>query len=250
MEPVDVITGGSPCQNLSVAGDRKGLEGDQSWLFKEQIRVTKEMRDSDKQRGRTGKDIRPRHFVWENVYGALSSPGKDDKGKDFQAVLSEIVRIAQPEAPDVPMPEGGAWPSAGVLYSDLGDWSIAWRVHDAQFWGKSIVDDSGNLVKAGTPQRRRRLAVVADFGGMSAGEILFERESLSGDSESCGEEQQTYSGTLEDCFDATGGLEQIVFENHSQDSCYRYMGDVNETVSAKYGTGGNNQPLVVTIQGA
>ena len=187
LEPVDVITGGSPCQNLSVAGDRKGLEGDQSWLFTEQIRVTKEMRDSDKQRGRTGKDIRPRYMVWENVYGALSSPGKDNKGKDFQSVLTEIVRIAQPKAPLVPMPEGGAWPSAGILYDELGTWSLAWRVHDAQFWGKSIVDNRGNLVEAGTPQRRRRLALVADFGGLSAGEILFESDRLSGDFETSGE---------------------------------------------------------------
>lgn len=202
IEPVDVITGGSPCQNLSVAGDRKGLKGDKSWLFQEQIRVTKEMRDSDKQRGRTGKDIRPRHFVWENVYGALSSPGKDNKGKDFQHVLTEIIRIVQPEAPVVPLPEGGAWPNAGMLYDEMGNWSLAWRVHDAQFWGKTVVDNRGNLVEAGTPQRRRRLALVADFGGMSAGEILFERESMSGDFESSGEARQAAPSDPERSFDS------------------------------------------------
>ena len=259
---------------------RDGLAGDQSWLFTEQIRVTKEMRDSDKQRGRTGKDIRPRYMVWENVYGALNSPGKENKGKDFQSVLTEIVRIAQPEATLVPMPEDGAWPSAGILYDELGTWSLAWRVHDAQFWGKSIVDNCGNLVEAGTPQRRRRLALVADFGGLSAGEILFESEGLSGDFETGGEARQGTPADPERSFDSAGGgvlgldcfdqcltgtvsktltssatdsdhvpcvLQQIVFENHSQDSRYRYMGDVNETVSAKYGTGGNNQPLVLTI---
>lgn len=206
LEPVDVITGGSPCQNLSIAAqDRRGLNGSQSWLFTEQIRVTKEMRDSDKQRGRTGKEIRPRYFVWENVYGALSSPGKENKGKDFQSVLTEIIRIAQPQAPAVPLPEGGAWPSAGVLYSDMGDWSLAWRVHDAQFWGKSIVDNDGNLVEAGTPQRRRRLAVVADFGGLSAGEILFERESLPRDLEAGGEARQETPAYSERSFDSAGG---------------------------------------------
>lgn len=192
-------------QNLSVAGNRKGLAGDQSWLFKEQIRVTKEMRDSDKQHGRTGKDIRPRHFVWENVYGALSSPGKDHKGEDFQAVLTEVVRIAQPEAPLVPLPENRSWPSAGILYSEMGDWSIAWRVHDAQFWGKSIVDDRGNLVRAGTPQRRRRLALVADFGGLSAGEILFESEGLLGDPETGGCSRQGASSDFERSLDSAGG---------------------------------------------
>ena len=108
---VDIITGGSPCQDLSVAGLREGLKhlanGDdettRSGLFFDQIRIVKEMRELDKRNGRHGSDVRPRYMVWENVPGAFSSNG----GKDFQAVLSEIVRIVEPDAPDVPMPDKG-----------------------------------------------------------------------------------------------------------------------------------------------
>ena len=162
---VDVITGGSPCQDLSVAGKRAGLDGERSGLFMEQIRIVKEMRERDIHNGRTDYLIRPRFMVWENVPGAFSSNG----GKDFQAVLTEIVRIANPDAPDVPMPEKGKWSKSGCLYDELGGWSVAWRVHDAQFWG--------------VPQRRKRIALVADFGGMCAPEVLFERKGLSRDSE-------------------------------------------------------------------
>ena len=104
---VDVITGGSPCQDLSVAGTRTGLKGERSGLFMEQIRIVKEMRDHDRQlhSGRADEFIRPRYMVWENVPGAFSS----NKGKDFQAVLTEIVKIAEPNAPDVPLPEKGKW---------------------------------------------------------------------------------------------------------------------------------------------
>lgn len=159
IEPVDVITGGSPCQDLSVAGKRAGLSGERSGLFMEQIRIIKEMRDADVCRGRTGQLIRPRFLVWETVVGALSS----NKGSDFQAVLSEIIRIAEPDAPDVPLP-AKRWPMADAYFGD--GWSVAYRVHDAQFWG--------------VPQRRRRIALVADFSGHAAPEILFEREGVSG----------------------------------------------------------------------
>ena len=162
---VDVITGGSPCQDLSIAGNRAGLQGERSGLFMEQIRIVKEMRERDKADGRADEFIRPRYMVWENVQGAYSS----NKGRDFQAVLTEIVRIKEPTAPDVPMPDKGKWSKSGCLYDELGGWSIAWRLHDAQFWG--------------VPQRRKRIALVADFGGMCAPEVLFERKSLSGDSE-------------------------------------------------------------------
>ena len=162
---VDVITGGSPCQDLSVAGNRQGLAGERSGLFMEQIRIVKEMRDHDGTTGRTGIDIRPRFMVWENVPGAFSS----NKGKDFQAVLTEIVRICEPEAADVPLPDKGKWSKSGCLYDEMGRWSIAWRVHDAQFWG--------------VPQRRKRIALVADFGGLSAPEVLFERKGMRGDFE-------------------------------------------------------------------
>lgn len=160
---VDVITGGSPCQDLSVAGKRAGLQhsdlGDEqttrSGLFMDQLRIVKEMRESDRRKGRYGVDVRPRYMVWENVPGAFSSNG----GKDFQAVLTEIVRVVEPSSPDVPMPEKG-WPYAGCLYDELGGWSVAYRVHDAQYWG--------------VPQRRRRIALVADFNGLSAPEVLFD----------------------------------------------------------------------------
>lgn len=157
---VDCITGGSPCQDLSVAGKRAGLDGERSGLFMEQIRIVKEMRERDRNSGRSGWAVRPRYMVWENVPGAFSSNG----GKDFQAVLTEIVRIAEPDAPDVPMPVQGGWTKSGCLYSPMGQWSVAWRVHDAQFWG--------------VPQRRKRIALVADFGGLSAAEVLFERKGL------------------------------------------------------------------------
>ena len=180
---VDVITGGSPCQDLSVAGLRKGLEGERSGLFMEQIRIVKEMREHDRElhggRSDVHHGLRPRFMVWENVPGAFSS----NKGKDFQAVLTEIVKIVEPECADVPLPEKGKWPKAGCIYDELGGWSVAWRVHDAQFWG--------------VPQRRKRIALVADFGGMCAPEVLFERKGLSRDSEQSGEERKETSADSE-----------------------------------------------------
>ena len=164
-------------QDLSVAGLRKGLAGERSGLFMEQIRIVKEMRERDRQNGRAVEYLRPRYMVWENVPGAFSSNG----GKDFQAVLTEIVRIADPDAPDVPLPEK-KWSKSGCLYDELGGWSIAWRVHDAQFWG--------------VPQRRKRIALVADFGGLSAPEILFERQGMRWYSAESGEAGQgTAQGT-------------------------------------------------------
>lgn len=177
IEPVDMISGGSPCQDLSVVGLRKGLKHDElgdgettrSGLFMEQVRIVKEMRDRDKRDGRTGELIRPRFMVWENVPGAFSS----NKGKDFQAVLTEIIRIAEPEAPDVEMPD--KWPSSGCIWSEVGRWSVAYRTVDAQYWG--------------TPQRRKRIALVADFNGLTAGDILFDAE-YRGEAED-GEPDQT-----------------------------------------------------------
>ena len=159
-------------QDLSVAGKRAGLDGERSGLFMEQIRVVKEMREHDRElhSGRSDVNLRPRFMVWENVPGAFSS----NKGKDFQAVLTEIVHIVEPKCPDVPVPEKGKWPKSGIIYDEMGRWSVAWRVHDAQFWG--------------VPQRRKRIALVADFGGLGAAEVLFERKGLHGDSEQSGEE--------------------------------------------------------------
>lgn len=178
IEPVDVITAGSPCQDLSVAGKRAGLAGERSGLFMEQMRIIREMRDADRQRGRTDEFIRPRYMVWENVPGALSS----NKGEDFRAVLEETAKVIE-EDPIIPEPPKEGWHYAGCIVGD--GWSIAWRVHDAQFWG--------------VPQRRKRIALVADFGGGSAPEILFVRKGLSRDSEQSKQEGQGAAGDTEDC---------------------------------------------------
>lgn len=156
--PVDIFTNSSPCQDLSVAGKRAGLDGERSGLFLEAVRITKEMRAKDKENGRADKFIRPRFWCWENVPGALSSG--NPKGEDFRIVLEEIAKIIQPDA-SIPLPK--KWSKAGVVDGD--GWQIAWRIMDAQFYGVA--------------QRRRRLFVVADFGGERAAEILFERESRS-----------------------------------------------------------------------
>ena len=177
IEPVDVVTAGSPCQDLSVAGKRAGLEGERSGLFMEQIRIIKEMRENDRRRNqRTDEYIRPRYMVWENVPGALSS----NKGQDFKCVLEETAKIVQEDAV-IPEPPKGGWPYSGCI---LGDgWSIAWRIHDAQFWG--------------VPQRRKRIALVADFGGGSAPEVLFVRKGLSRDTEPSFQEGEAASGDIE-----------------------------------------------------
>ena len=179
---VDVVTGGSPCQDLSVAGKRAGLAGERSGLFMEQMRIIKEMRDESTNRLRsrgtdfTVRDIKPRFMVWENVPGAFSS----NKGEDFRAVLEEVCRIADQTA-NVPRPENGKWSTTGCIMGD--SWSVAWRVHDAQFWG--------------VPQRRKRIALVADFGGATAPEILFERESVSGNTKASREKGEGTSATSE-----------------------------------------------------
>ena len=161
LPPVDVICGGSPCQDLSVAGKRQGLAGERSGLFMEQVRIVKEMRDADERRNVPAHLVRPRYLVWENVPGAFSSA----EGEDFRAVLEEIVRVKD-GACHVPRPDTGRWESAGAAI--LGDqFSLAWRVLDAQYWGVA--------------QRRRRIFLVADFGGLTAPKILFEQERLLGD---------------------------------------------------------------------
>ena len=197
---VDVIVGGSPCQGLSVAGARKGLKDERSGLFMEQVRVVKEMREHDRNFGRSGVFLRPRFLVWENVPGSLSSPGKEHRGEDFQAVLEEIVKIVCAEAPAVPIPDKG-WPYAGCI-SGMGDggspFSVCWRLHDAQFWGAAQYVD-GRMLTPGTPQRRKRIALVADFAGFCAPEVLFERKSLSGYFESCQPERQGTAEGTEGC---------------------------------------------------
>lgn len=248
IEPVDCITGGSPCQDLSIAGKRAGLAGERSGLFMEQVRIVKEMRERDRRNGRAGDMVRPRFLVWENVPGAFSS----NEGGDFQAVLEEIIHIAEPTI-SVPRFEG-KWTKAGAIDGD--GWSVAWRTHDAQYWG--------------VPQRRRRISVVADFGGQSAGEILFERQGLPGDIAESGASwegpaevaeagasyavrirggcdgggkgalvQTEKSGTL-----GTGNDQTIFCMATQQGGAELRTDDRAPTLTAAEGMSGNNQPVV------
>ena len=165
-------------QDLSIAGKREGLAGERSGLFMEQIRIIKEMREHDRKTGRTGEFVRPRYMVWENVVGAQSS----QKGRDFAAVLEEAIRVAEPEAPDIQVPDKG-WPTWGGYRDVDGRWSVAWRVLDAQWWG--------------VPQRRRRIALVADFGGTTAHEILFNTKGVYGHPETGREARERSSRSTE-----------------------------------------------------
>lgn len=214
LETVDLITGGSPCQDMSVAGKRSGmskqcpkcdfkvvgneeikecpkcgaeLEYTRSGLFMEQIRIVKEMRKKDEleqlRSGRTDEHIRPRFMLWENVTGAFSS----NKGEDFRAVLEETAKIKDPTA-TIPRPPKGKWQNSGLIVGD--GYSIAWRVFDAQYWG--------------VPQRRRRIALVADFGGQSAGEILFKRNGLSRNFTESRKAWQGIAGNLAESIGETG----------------------------------------------
>ncbi|MDE7312050.1 MAG: DNA cytosine methyltransferase [Eubacterium sp.] len=278
LPPVDIITFGSPCQDMSIAGKREGLGGSRSNLFYQAVRIVKEMRC--KTDGRY-----PRFVVWENVPGAFSS----NKGGDFKAVLEEICKVKDP---CVYVPGSAKWQNAGEI---LGDgYSVAWRVFDAQFWG--------------VPQRRKRIYLVADFAGGCAGKILFESEGVSGytpqgfkswQGTACNPKEGTgTAGRI--CLNDQGGNRMdvtedvtctlraeshhppcvmesagfctehsakargigyeeetaptlcagtvpaaIMFENHSQDTRYRQLEDVAPTVSSTYGTGGNNQPFVL-----
>ena len=178
---VDVITFGAPCQDLSVAGKRKGMQheamGDEettrSGLFFEAVRIIREMREDDRRNGVPVEFCRPRFCIYENVPGAYSS----NFGKDWQAVLTELVKVIEPEAPDVPLPDRGGWSKSGCIADEMGRWSIAWRLLDAQHWGCTQEVD-GRMLNRGTPQRRKRVALVADFAGRCAPEVLFERKGL------------------------------------------------------------------------
>ena len=279
--PVDIITFGSPCTDMSVAGKRAGLDGSQSCLFYEAVRIVKEMRCA------TNGEY-PRFIVWENVPGAFSS----NKGEDFKAVLEAVCDL-KGEGVSVPEPPKGKWSSAGEIMAD--GFSLAWRVLDAQFWG--------------VPQRRKRIYLVADFAGGSAGKVLFESEGVSGYSAEGFRAWQRAAGGAADRAGTAGGVclndqggsrmdvteevtctlraeahhppcvlesagfctehsakargigfeEEVsptlragtvpaavaVFENHSQDTRYTGPLDTAPTVNATYGMGGNNQPFVV-----
>ena len=241
LPPVDVITFGSPCQDMSIAGCRDGLSGSRSSLFYEAIRIIKEMREAT-------NGQYPRYIVWENVPGAFSS----NKGEDFRAVLEEVCKVKDSQ---VSVSKPSKWENAGRIMGD--SYSIAWRLFDAQYWG--------------VPQRRQRIYLVADFDGGSAGKILFESEGLSGysaqgfkswqdttcrPSESIGETScygvDGYNSAMDDVAATLGvncgmstGRNALMFENHSQDSRYTGPLAVSQTVSSTFGTGGNNQPFIV-----
>lgn len=214
IEPVDIISFGSPCQDMSVAGKRNGLDGSRSSLFYEAIRIVKEMRCKT-----DGKY--PRFIVWENVPGAFSS----NKGQDFKAVLTEICKIKDSE---VSVPKPSKWENAGRIMGD--GYSVAWRLLDAQYWG--------------VPQRRQRIYLVADFDGGCAGKILFESEGLSGYTPQGFKSWQGTAGCTEEGIGETSEC-SLMFENHSQDSRYTGPLDVSQTILSTFGTGGNNQPFVV-----
>ena len=274
IEPVDIITFGSPCQDMSVAGRRDGLDGSRSSLFYEAIRIIREMRCATNGRY-------PRYTVWENVPGAFSS----NRGEDFKAVLEAVIGIVEPGV-QVPMPEKARWPYADLY---LGDgWSVAYRTLDAQYWG--------------VPQRRRRIYLVADFAGRGAGKILFESEGMSGYSaESFRSWQRAaggsasgigaagfdgYNGTLTEDAAATLGINcgmstgrngvvlndqggnrievsdgisatlragtvpaAVALENYPADSRVKVAEDGTvQSLTSRMGTGGNNVPLVMKIR--
>ena len=239
IEPVDVITFGSPCQDLSVAGKQAGLKhednGDsettRSGLFMEAVRIIKEMR-----RATHGKY--PKFAVWENVPGAFSS----NKGEDFRTVLEEIVKISEPTAPPLPMPEKGKWPYADVIMGD--GFSIAYRTFDAQHWGRTILDrDSGTVLQMGTPQRRRRIYLVADLTGQCAGEVLLEPARLLRNSPSCGTEGQRAAATAQGSAGATD-RESIITVATQQGGAEITEDGICPTVTAAAGMSGNNQPWI------
>lgn len=246
--PVDVITGGSPCQDVSVAGARAGLSGSKSGLFFEMIRVIREMLVST-------NGQYPKFIIFENVPGMFTS----NKGEDFRIVLEEFANLAGQEHA-IPRPEWGGWQKSGAIAGD--GWSIAWRTFNSKYWG--------------VPQNRSRVALVMDLRGQRAADILFEQESVSGDSESgipawkgiarapedstgrhdrkltTAYSMQGYgdykendaSSTLKASHDSD--LQNLaVVESHSQDARYRLLGDVSCTVTAQWGTGGNNMPFVI-----
>jgi len=223
---VDIITGGSPCQDLSIAGKRAGLQGERSGLFMEQIRVIKEMHDECR---RTNKPIRPRIMVWENVCGALSSGNPN--GEDFRIVLEETARVVDSNASIPRLPSGESWSNAGCILGDR--WSIAWRVHDAQFWG--------------VPQRRRRIALVADFRGQCAPEILFERESLSRNTQEDKGKEQTDTANSRTSLNPTisfqeragcdGGAKESSYNVTEQGPCQQSTTNMCSTVAIE----GNGQ---------
>jgi len=211
VEPVDIICFGSPCTDMSVAGRRAGLEGQQSVLFYQAIRIIKEMRCAT-----NGKY--PRYIVWENVPGAFSSNG----GEDFKAVLEAVIGIKEPDA-QVPSPDKNRWPYADCYMGD--GWSVAYRVLDAQYWG--------------VPQRRKRIYLVADFAGGRAFDILFKSEGLSGYSAEGFRTWQEATGSSANCLGAAG------FDGYNGD----LTGEVSSTLGVNCGMSTGRNGIVLNDQG-
>ena len=182
IEPVDCITFGSPCQDLSIAGRRAGLAGERSGLFVEAVRIIKEMRKAT-------NGMYPTFAIWENVPGAFSS----NNGEDFRAVLEELARVEQPNAVIPRPPRGGRWSKAGAIAGN--GWSLAWRQLDSQYFGVA--------------QRRKRIALILDLGGQRAGEILFERTSLSRHPDLCIPAWKEVAGLTTNC---SAGNDRVVAE--------------------------------------
>lgn len=202
--PVDLITFGSPCQDLSSCGKRKGLSGERSGLFSEAVRIFKEMRNAT-------NGQYPAFVLWENVVGAYSS----SKGEDFREVLTQLAAACDGQV-SIPRPAGGRWYPAGAVMGD--GFSLAWRTMDAQYWE--------------VPQRRNRIALVVDFTGKRAPEILFEPESLSGDFETVQEKWRKLAGRTQANTVIPDKTESL-YEDHGK--ALRYTGP--HTVSPTLTTG-------------
>ncbi len=214
IQPVDIITFGSPCQDLSIAGARKGLKGNRSGLFIEAIRIIEEMRLAT-----NGKY--PTFIIWENVPGAFSS--RD--GADFRTVLEKITKT------NIPMPASGKWATAGMVRG--GEVDTAWRVLDAQYWG--------------VPQRRKRIYLIGDFGGQRAGEILFKSESLLGYTPKSKEQREETAGQPTDSTraESSRGGAVLGLDFAHADSVVRTFTDKTPTLVQNMGRGGGQTPCVM-----
>lgn len=219
IEPVDCITFGSPCQDLSIAGRRAGLAGERSGLFVEAVRIIKEMRKAT-------NGMHPTFAIWENVPGVFSS----NIGEDFRAVLEELARVEQPDV-SIPRPSGrgGRWGKAGAIAGN--GWSLAWRQLDAQYWG--------------VPQRRKRIALVADFRGQRAAEILFERTSVSRNPDPCIKAWKEASGLATNCPAGNGRnpAQPVVLESNQIHATITQTG-ICSTLPASMGMGGGYVPMI------
>lgn len=214
--PVDIITFGSPCQNMSIAGNRKGITGEKSILFFDAIRIIKEMRNAT-------HNQYPRFAVWENVRGALSS----NKGEDFYAVIKAFADICEP---DVPISRPKKWNTSGWLVGN--GWSFAWRLYDAQYWG--------------IPQRRKRIYCIADFTGERAGEILFKPESMSRHSQQGYEAWQSLTSNSKRGIGANSNQHADLYNNIGYDN-YRPNNVFATLRASSEDTGGGSKTLVVYV---